>query len=202
MSRWASLLLALVFSLSLTAAARAQSGVEAVFADIDAYWATTFAEAGIGYSSPRVAVVDGLVNTACGPIDPSFGPGAYCALDQTLYFAPAWFGDLNFAAENAAFILVMSHEWAHHLQVLLGISDPAIVEPQADCLSGVYLSSAEERGLVSPGDLAQALRIVNSAGDVPWLDPGPFPHGPGTLRSISFIGGQNGGVAGCGLAFE
>ncbi|MDQ3412636.1 MAG: neutral zinc metallopeptidase [Chloroflexota bacterium] len=201
MSRWASLVLALLFALSLTAGARAQSSVESVFADIDAYWAATFAEAGIGYYSPLVAVVDGVLETGCGPIDPSFGPGAYCALDQTLYFAPSWFGNLDFATENAAFLLVMSHEWSHHIQVLLGISDISILEPQADCLSGVYLANAEERGLVSPGDLAQALRIVNSAGDVPWLDPGAFPHGPGTLRSIAFIGGQSGGLEGCGLVF-
>lgn len=202
MSRWASLALALMIALSVTAGAKAQSGVEGVFADLDAFWAATFAEAGIGYYSPRVAMVEGPVDTPCGVIDPTFGPGAYCPLDETVYFAPAWFGDLDYAGENAAFILVMSHEWSHHLQVLLGIYGIPIAEPQADCLAGVYLASAEDRGLITPGGRAQALQILQSAGDVPWLDPGAFAHGPGTLRSIAFMSGQHEGLPGCGLVFE
>ncbi len=202
MSRWASLVLALFFSLSLTAGVRAQSSLEAVFADIDAYWATVFAEVGIGYYSPRVAVVEGLIDTACGPIDPRFGPAAYCALDETVYFAPEWFGDVDYATENAAFILIMAHEWSHHLQLLLGIYGIAIAEPQADCLAGVYLSNAQDRGLITPGGRAQALQIMQSAGDVPWVDPGTFAHGPGTLRSVAFMSGSSGGLAACGLVFE
>jgi predicted metalloprotease len=202
MSRWASLGLAVLFSLSLAAGASAQSSAETVFADIDAFWANEFAEIGLSYASPRVAIVEGSVNTSCGVIDPTFGPGAYCVYDQTVYFAPEWFGDLDYASENAAFILVMSHEWSHHIQVLLGIDQIDIAEPHADCLAGVYLASAEERGLITPGGKAQALRVVNSAGDVPWLDPGAFSHGPGTLRSISFMAGSSDGLAGCGLVFE
>jgi predicted metalloprotease len=202
MTRWASLILAMMIALSVTAGARAQASVEAVFADIDAFWATVFAEVGIGYYSPRVAIVEGPVETACGVIDPTFGPGAYCAYDETLYFAPEWFGDLHLADQNAAFILIMAHEWSHHIQLLLGIADISIAEPMADCLAGVYLESAEERGLITPGGRAQALQIMQSAGDVPWLDPGAFSHGPGTLRSIAFISGQNQGLEGCGLVFE
>jgi predicted metalloprotease len=202
MSRWASLALAVLVSLSVTTGGRAQSSVESVFADIDAFWAATFAEIGIGYYSPRVALVEGSIETACGVIDPTFGPGAYCALDETLYFAPEWFGDLDDAGQNAGFILVMSHEWSHHIQVLLGISGIPIAEPQADCLAGVYLASAEDRGLITPGGRAQALQVMQSAGDVPWLDPGAFAHGPGTLRSIAFMSGQHDGLAGCGLVFE
>lgn len=201
MSRWASLVMALVCSLSLTVGARAQSSAVDVFADIDAFWAGVFAEAGIGYYSPRVAVVEGPVETACGLIDPSFGPGAYCGLDETVYFAPEWFGDLDYASENAAFILIMSHEWSHHLQVLLGIEGIPIAEPHADCLAGVYVDSAEERGLITPGGRAQALQVVNSAGDVPWVDPGAFAHGSGSLRSIAFLSGQSDGLEGCGLVF-
>ncbi len=31
---------------------------------------------------------------------------------------------------------------------------------------------------------------------------GAFSHGPGTLRSISFMSGSADGLAGCGLVFE
>lgn len=202
MSRWASLALALMITLSVTAGAKAQSSVETVFADIDAFWATTFAEVGIGYYSPRVAAVEGPVDTPCGLIDPTFGPGAYCALDETVYFVTEWFGELDYASENAAFILIMSHEWSHHIQVLLGIYGIDIAEPQADCLAGVYLASAEDRGLLTPGGRARALQILQSAGDVPWVDPGAFAHGPGTLRAVAFMSGQYDGLAGCGLVFE
>lgn len=201
MSRWASLVLALVCALSVTAGARAQTSAADVFADLDAYWAGVFAEIGIGYYSPLVAIVDGPIETACGLIDPTFGPGAYCALDETVYFAPEWFGDLDYATENAAFILIMSHEWSHHIQLLLGIGGIDIAEPHADCLAGVYLDSAEERDVITPGDRARALQVVHSSGDVPWVDPGEFAHGPGTLRSIAFMSGQSDGLAGCGLVF-
>ena len=202
MGRWASLVLAVLMTLPLVAGAQAQSSAETVFADIDAFWANEFAEIGLSYVSPRVAVVEGPVNTGCGTIDPNFGPGAYCTYDRTVYFAPEWFGNLDYASENAAFILVMSHEWSHHVQMLLGIDQIAIAEPHADCLAGVYLASAEERGLITPGGKAQALRLVNSAGDVPWLETAGFAHGPGTLRSISFMAGSADGLAGCGLVFE
>ena len=196
MRRLWSVALALLIALSITGGARAQAGAEAVLNDIDAYWAGVFAEAGLEYGAPRVALVEGALDTDCGYIDPTFGPGAYCALNATLYISPAWFGDLEIADQNAAFYVVMAHEWAHHIQTILGIE---MTEPQADCLAGVYLTDAEERGVVTPGDLAQALRIVNSAGDVPWLDAGPFPHGTGQVRSLSLLTGQHNGLAGCGL---
>jgi choline dehydrogenase-like flavoprotein len=53
--------------------------------------------------------------------------------------------------------------------------------------------------VVTPGGLAQALRLINASGDVPWIDFVGAPHGPGTLRSIAFMSGQHQGLEACGI---
>jgi uncharacterized protein len=75
---------------------------------------------------------------------------------------------------------VVAHEVAHHVQVLLGITqriraadeqDPAgknarsvRLELQADCLAGVWKHSAYQRGEVSDADIADALNAAAVVG--------------------------------------
>ena len=201
MPRLSVLLLAVLFALAAPAAVAAQASADAVVADLDAFWAQTFAAAGRDYASPAVVALDAPTETACGTIDPAWGPGAYCGLDQTIYYSPAWLGDLSAAGHDFAWITVMAHEWGHHVQLQLGLLGypDAATELQADCLAGAYAADAEARGLLTPGAVAEAISLSALSGDLGWLPRDAPAHGSGAERAISFSRGYQEGVAGCGI---
>ena len=146
--------------------AAAQTTIDLVVTDIDAFWAEQFANAGLTYTSPTLLSIDGPMTTDCGDIDPYFSPGAYCAADQTVYYSTAWAP--NDAAGEILWWTVLSHEWGHHIQgqVDTGVSTVLDAELQADCFAGAYMSHAQAVGLVSPDAVSTALSLVQSAGDV------------------------------------
>src|SRR5918997_5517483 len=78
-----------LFALVAPATVSAQSTIDLVVSDIDAFWAQQFANAGLAYASPTLRSIDGPMDTSCGYIDPYFSPGAYCAADQTVYYSTA-----------------------------------------------------------------------------------------------------------------
>jgi uncharacterized protein len=181
--------------------ASAQSTVETVVADIDAFWATQFANAGLAYTSPNLRAVDSQISTSCGVLDPFVSPGAYCAADQTVYYSLLWAPDEP--GTELLWWTVLSHEWGHHIQwqVDTGVSTVLEAELQADCFAGAYMRHAEEIGLVSPAAVTLALSLTQSAGDVWFFLPADSPqHGNKAERAIAFMAGMNGGVADCGFA--
>jgi predicted metalloprotease len=195
----------LVFALALAALlaprlVSAQSTVGSTVGDIDAFWAQQFANAGLTYASPNLQPVDGPMSTDCGPIAPAYGPGAYCAADDTVYYATAWAPDDQ--GSEIVWLTVLGHEWGHHIQHLVdtGISTDFAAEQQADCFSGAYMRHAEEIGLISPEAVTQGLSITQGAGDV-WyeLPPDSPAHGNKAQRAMAFMTGMNGGVAACGF---
>jgi hypothetical protein len=102
-------------------------------------------------------------------------------------------------------IVVMAHEWGHHVQALLGLA-PArgnTVELHADCLAGAYASDAGQRGLLDPGDITEAVAMSAAAGDplgLPQDTPGA--HGINDDRITAFMRGYLGGVDACALLEE
>jgi predicted metalloprotease len=99
-------------------------------------------------------------------------------------------------------ILVLAHEWGHHLQTVLGIapSPGNTCELQADCLAGAYASDAAQRGLLDPGDITEAVAMSAAAGDplgLPQDTPGA--HGINDDRVTAFMCGYLGGVGACAL---
>ncbi len=76
---------------------------------------------------------------------------------------------------------MIAHEFGHHVQNLLGVSDdvnrqqqedPASanelsvqVELQADCLAGVWGHAAQQEGLLEPGDVEEGLTAAAAVGD-------------------------------------
>ena len=178
----------------------AQSTIDLVVNDIDAFWAEQFANAGLAYTSPTLVSVDGPMTTGCGDIDPYFSPGAYCAADQTVYYSTAWAP--NEAAGEILWWTVLSHEWGHHIQwqVDTGVATIKEAELQADCFAGAYLSHAQDIGLVSPEAVSMALSLTQGAGDVWFFLPHDAPeHGNKAERALAFMKGLNGGVADCGF---
>jgi uncharacterized protein len=181
--------------------ASAQSTIDVVVSDIDAFWAQQFANAGLAYTSPALVSIDGTMTTSCGNIDPYFSPGAYCAADQTVYYSTAWAP--NDPTSEILWWTVLSHEWGHHIQrqVDTGVATTMEAELQADCFAGAYLSHAQSIGLVSPEAVSMALSLTQGAGDVWFFLPTDAPeHGNKAERALAFMSGMNGGVAGCGFA--
>jgi predicted metalloprotease len=177
----------------LTAAA--QTTIDLVVTDIDAFWAEQFANAGLAYTPPTLVSIDGAMTTSCGNIDPYFSPGAYCAADQTVYYSTAWAP--NDAAGEILWWTVLSHEW----QLDTGVTTSLEAELQADCFAGAYMSHAQAIGLVSPEAVSMALSLTQAAGDVWFFLPDDAPeHGNKAERALAFMNGLNGSVADCGFA--
>jgi len=178
----------------------AQSTIDVVVSDIDAFWAQQFAIAGLTYTSPTLVSIDGPMTTSCGDIDPYYSPGAYCAADQTVYYSTAWAPDDS--ASEILWWTVLSHEWGHHIQwqVDTGVTTTLDAELQADCFAGAYLSHAQSIGLVSPEAVSMALSLTQGAGDV-WffLPTDASEHGNKAERALAFMTGMNGGVGDCGF---
>jgi predicted metalloprotease len=184
----------------MPAAVSAQSTVETVVGDIDAFWAQQFADLGLAYVSPQLQAVSEAMDTPCGTIAPAYSPGAYCAANQTVYYSTAWAPDAPGA--EILWWTVLSHEWGHHIQwqTDTGVTTGLDAELQADCFAGAYMRHAEDAGLVDPTAVTLALQLTQSAGDVPFLLPADAPeHGNKAQRALAFMNGMNEGVTGCGF---
>lgn len=200
MSRLIALLLAAWIAVGAAGPASAQS-TDVVLSDLNAFWGEQFAAAAREYWMPSIVVLGEPVDTACGWLSAEFGPGAYCSANATLYYAPGWFQSFESIGHDYALLTVLSHEWGHHIQLLLGIQWRADknYELQADCLSGVFARDAEEQGLAPAGALADSIRLAALSGDAKVLPNGAPEHGSGAERAIAFMNGYEAGVAGCGI---
>ncbi len=200
----APFLVAAALVLPLAAPAAAQSAPEAVGSDVNAFWAAQFADAGLGYSSPGFVSVTGESTTGCGPVSPDvIGPAAYCLVDSTIYYSPAYLDLYASEADPTAYYVIIAHEWGHHIQLLLG-SDATVsaeTEQQADCASGVYLADAVARGFAPAGSLNRGFGLSIRAGDPTFLPDGFQTHGNGAYRGIAFMQGYMNGFEACGLPF-
>lgn len=193
-------------------AARAARFPNFLDAHVDRFWAREFARSGRGYDSPGGVV--GLAEptmTACGPADPLTEAAFYCLLDETIYYSVVFRQSVESNVGDFGWIVVVAHEWAHHVQREIGIDLLASpdragsttsreLEQQADCLAGAYAEWAEADGWLDPGDVEEALFVTGASGDpqgTAWNAPGA--HGTGADRVGAFAAGYRGGVPGCGL---
>ncbi|MFT4038273.1 MAG: neutral zinc metallopeptidase [Thermomicrobiales bacterium] len=182
-------------------------GYQGAFVDIalevDAFWAATFAAAGVRYDSPNIVVVDRGMMTACGYMEPQ--PNAfYCPPDQTLYLVPQFLDDLHAQFGDFAPLIVFAHEWGHHVQAETNQQrrQPAAFELQADCLSGVFTRHARDIGLLDQGDVLEGLDASQEYGDFLPVDD-PQAHGSPEDRVLAVMQGfWLGPVDGCGLPFR
>lgn len=177
---------------------------DVVITDLNTYWSLAFAASGQPYTPPNVVAIETIAYSSCDAIDPYISPAAYCSLDQTIYFSPSWFSDVEYAIGDFAWITIMAHEWGHHVQALdgayLGVGNQH--ELQADCLAGSYGRDAETRGLLDPGDITEAILISATFGDPIGLpQDSPGAHGTNDDRVTAFMRGYLDGFIGCGFLF-
>lgn len=180
--------------------------------DVQDFWIEQFAASDIRYETATLTLFDTPIRTGCGTAQASIGPH-YCPLDKGIYLETGFFDDILDARFGAsgdfAQAYVVAHEFGHHVQGELGISawvrqeqqaNPRLqneysvrLELQADCLAGVWARSAEERGLLERGDIAEALgaaaavgddRIQQSAGQR--VNPEAWTHGSAEQRQDWF----------------
>jgi hypothetical protein len=170
--------------------------------EIDAFWPSFFGDAQLTYRSPDIVPVDRAMFTDCGMIAPE--PNAfYCPAERTIYLVPTFLVDQEREHGDYAPIAILSHEWGHHVQALLGIVGPTrkAFELQADCLMGAFTRHADELELLDYGDFLEALSTTEGVGDEAILpEDAPGAHGLPEERVKALTRGYGGGpLNGCEL---
>lgn len=192
---------------------------------LNAYWSSAAPAAGADFTEPGVVVFDDITSTACGTASSQTGP-FYCPPDQTIYIDVSFFDVLvqRFGSSDGplAEMYVVSHEYGHHIQQLLGVfdiadrsgtgaeSDSVKVELMADCLAGVWANHASS----TPGpdgtpylqpltkdDVTDAVDAARAVGDdrimeasQGYADPDKFTHGTAEQRAEAFLTGYRSGL--------
>lgn len=208
---------ATIYSLSQSsdeeqAAARTAPFPDPLHEHVNAFWRARFAEVGRAYVPPQdIVAFDEPIVTACGRADPEEEAAFYCVIDETIYYSASFRALIESEIGDFAWIVVVAHEWAHHIQAQLGFElgvspdrssegAPIALEQQADCLAGSYAIDAEMSGWLDPGDIDEALYMTEISGDPPgtsWNDP--RAHGSSEERIDAFLRGYSGGLTACDL---
>ena len=158
--------------------------VDAVADDAQDTWERLL---GNRYQRTQVVLFRDAINSACGFAQAATGP-FYCPSDRKVYLDLGFFRELSErlgAPGDFAQAYVITHEFGHHVQNLLGLTarvqqDPrpgessasVALELQADCFAGLWGHAASQQGRfqaggveLEPGDAEEALRAAASIGD-------------------------------------
>jgi len=186
---------------------------------IQKFWQTEFQQSGQTYVPANTILFTDGVTTGCGDASSSTGP-FYCPVDKKVYLDLGFFQELQdrFGAKDAPFAraYVVSHEYGHHVQDLLGdlqassdtgpTSQSVRTELQADCYAGVWGHNAQSTGFIEPVTQAQVTAAVNAAQAVGddriqqatqgQVTPDTFTHGTAAQRVKWFSAGYKNGDPG------
>lgn len=154
-----------------------------VLDDVQNTWAREFTQLGREYERAKLVLFTDAVRSGCGAADAATGP-FYCPEDRKVYIDLGFYNDLKnrFGAPgDFAQAYVLAHEIGHHVQHLLGLTGQVRegqqarperaaalsvrLELQADCLSGIWARSTNERRLLEEGDIEEALGAASAVGD-------------------------------------
>ncbi|MBD9373238.1 zinc metallopeptidase [Rhizobium sp. ARZ01] len=190
-----------------------------VLAETEDVWNGIFQASGAQYEEPKLVLFANSIQSACGFASSASGP-FYCPGDHKVYLDMAFFDELanRFdAAGDFAQAYVVAHEVGHHVQNLTGVlpkfnrarqqmseaeaNEMSIrVELQADCYAGIWGKYTEQKGLLSAGDLEEALNAAVQIGDDTiqkrmqgYVVPESFNHGTSEQRQRWFKRGFDSG---------
>lgn len=193
--------------------------VATVLAETEDTWNGIFQAEGETYQEPSLVLFSGQVSSACGLASSATGP-FYCPGDSKVYLDTAFFHELETqfgASGDFAEAYVIAHEVGHHVQNLTGILPKfnqmrqslsetetnqmsVRVELQADCFAGIWGKYTEQKGLLSAGDLEEALNAARQIGDDTlqkrsqgYVVPESFNHGTSAQRMKWFKRGFDSG---------
>jgi hypothetical protein len=197
----------------------------AVVADIESiqdYWTGVL---GPDYRPTDTVFFSGQVQTQCGGATSGSGP-FYCPADEYVYIDLSFFDDLQsrFGAQGGLFVnaYVIAHEYAHHVQNVLGTNQQVTpgetgptsgtvrLELQADCYAGAWANHAEtvpdDSGEpliaeITEDDVTRALDAAGRIGDDfiqrnlggGTVDQDAFSHGTSEQRRLWFTTGYETG---------
>ncbi len=187
-----------------------------LYQQLDMFWAQIFSDWGLEYRSPvdMIGVRVPIDKTGCGPItkqDIREMFAYYCTRDETIYYNPDARDSVIENIGQAAWDMVIAHEWGHHIQNISGMyvtKSPEIFggnysiehELQADCLSGIFIQEAVASGHFDTRSLREISGMIDLAGDeagTNWSDI--TAHGTVDQRRQSFYTGFDDGLRGCYL---
>lgn len=187
--------------------------------DVQKSWTQIFQQKGWPpYQHAKLVLFRGATYSGCGTAQAATGP-FYCPADQKVYIDLDFWDDLKrFGGSTADFAqaYVIAHELGHHVQNLMGTErkvrrlqqqDPSQqnalsvdTELQADCYAGVWGHSAQQRGIVEPGDMDNALSAAAAVGDDHLqkmsgraVSPESWTHGSSQQRETWFKRGFDSG---------
>jgi predicted metalloprotease len=192
--------------------------VSVVLADTEDTWTEIFQQSNATYRAPRLVLFDGRVNSACGVAGAAVGP-FYCPGDSKVYIDLSFYDELKQrfqAPGDFAQAYVIAHEVGHHIQHLIGATEEmerafggnqsgadsasVRIELQADCFAGVWAYHANQRKIVEPGDVDEALNAASAIGDDKlqeegqgYVVPDSFTHGTSAQRVRWFKRGMESG---------
>ena len=182
--------------------------------DIQGFWVSSEGLGGNYQDATLVLFTGGVSTDGCGSAGASVGP-FYCPADSNAYLDLSFFKQLDSqfgAPGDFARVYVLAHELGHHVQNLLGTSDKVRqaqtgaggaeandlsvrLELQADCYAGIWGHSAQERGLIEPGDIEEGLDAAAAVGDdaLGNGDQESWTHGSSESRQRWFRAGFDSG---------
>ena len=169
-------------------------------------WQPLFAAANIRFDDPKLVFYSQSGRSGCGAAQSAMGP-FYCPEDQGIYLDTDFFAQMDRelgATGTFARDYVIAHEYGHHLQKLLGMSDQVRslqaqnpsrannlsvrLELQADCYAGVWAAKNKDR--LEPGDMESGLNAAHQIGDDTLMknsgrrpSPEAFTHGTSAQRT-------------------
>ena len=144
-------------------------------------WQPLFAQANIDFTPPKLVFYSQAGQSGCGAAQSAMGP-FYCPADNGIYLDTDFFRQMDEqlgAGGQFARLYVIAHEYGHHMQNVLGMSDQVRslqaqnpsrannlsvrLELQADCYAGVW--AGRNRALLEPGDMESGLNAAHQIGD-------------------------------------
>jgi predicted metalloprotease len=144
-------------------------------------WAPIFAASNVRFGKPRLVFYSQSGRSGCGAAQSAMGP-FYCPEDNGIYLDTDFFQQMDQqlgATGQFARDYVIAHEYGHHIQNLLGLSDKVHraqeqnpgsanalsvrLELQADCYAGVWAAKNKDR--LEAGDMESGLNAAHQIGD-------------------------------------
>jgi predicted metalloprotease len=124
---------------------------------LDNFWSQELPAHNVQFRKPKMVTFTGATSSGCGRATAQTGP-FYCPTDETAYVDTAFYKQFTsqFGGSSGplAQIYIVSHEYGHHIQNILGDLDKSQNDPQgatsggvrtelqADCYAGLYIGHA------------------------------------------------------------